>query len=480
MQHGARLAGELLRPGECAPFHWQDRGLERLLSVCLLDAAAQASDLAECDWSNALPIGDVGEISIVCRLSNRRSVLFVSIDVQSDGPTMHVVFSEQPNERAPYRCDNLTSTPLLISQSPCAALQQPRVIQEVLPLSRAPFAWEQVGAGPTLDLHVGKTVRRLCVDNLQLVGSVQLSEGQFLRYRMVADGPIKVLQVLPVMPPTGPGDTSEAILPLPTGAAAEDDGRLRVSVQVRLAKLGISLIAEGCRELLYVSVIGTSLSYQASAARDTLSLQIRHLQMDNQLKRAVYHVLLHPSFSAREMQQPSRPPSLELLVQRRRGAAQTLFYETVSLRVQSLELMLDTVLVRTLVLFALSTYADLKEILAVTARASNLRAAAPGPNRPAKVYLRWLNIQPLRLVLSCRSIAGGRGFEEMLESAPPGALGVLNSVSAILSNIDRAPLQLKALVLDNAFAPIGTLTANIVDYYKEQLQQQVPRGLGVV
>ena len=89
----------------------------------------------------------LGELNLVCRLSNRRAVLFLSVDVQLlSGASMLVVFSERTAELAPYRVDNLSALPLLISQSPCAALQQPRVVQEVLPASRAPFAWEQAVA----------------------------------------------------------------------------------------------------------------------------------------------------------------------------------------------------------------------------------------------------------------------------------------------------------------------------------------------
>lgn len=427
-------------------------------------------DLDRCDWSNALPIDDVGEMNIVCRLSDQRSVIFMSIDVQSDGPTMHVVFTEQPSELAPYRVDNMTSAPLLISQSPCSALQQPRVIQEVLPLERAPFAWEQVVRRPTLDLHIGQAVQRICADDLELTGSIRLSDQQIVRYRMLADGPVKVLQILPIQPPGG-GTSSQRVLALPPAAANEDDGRLRTSVQVRLAQVGLSLVAEGCSELIYISIMSISLGYQASIGRDTMSLRIRHLQIDNQLHRAAFPVLLRSSFSPHERQHASQPPSLELLVQRRVGALRVVLYETVSLRMQSLEIMLDTVFVQTLVLFALSTYADLSGMLAAVAKP--LQAHPASHDQPAKVYVRWLNIQPFRLILSCRSVAGGRGFEEVLANAPPAAVGVLNSVSAILSNIDRAPLELKALVLDNTFAPPGMLSANISDYYKEQLLQQV-------
>ena len=451
------------------PFHRQGRGLERLLSICLLDAEAEPSDLNRCDWSNALPIDDVGEMNILCRLSNQRQVVFVNVEVQSHGPMMQVHFFEQPNELAPYRVDNLSSHPVLISQSPCSALQQPRVIQEVLPLARAPFAWEQVVRQPTLDLHAGSSVRRLCVDNLDLVGSVRMQNNEAIRYRMLMDGPVKVLQILPVHPPGKAGSSTGTTVAFPS-ASQEDDGRLRLHLVVNLARVGISLVSEECRELLYATLAGTSLGYQASRGRDAITLRVGRLQIDNQLQNAAFPVLLRSVFNHEESR-VSPPASLELLVQRRIGAAQVMLYETVSLRVHNVEVMLDVVLVQTLLLFAISMYVDVAKMLGVLE--TSLIHRVPDEHGPKKVYLRWLNIQPLRLLFSCRSVAGGRGFEEMLEGAPPAALGILNSVSAILSNIDRAPLMLKALVLDNTFAPPNVLLSNIVDYYREQLLQQV-------
>jgi hypothetical protein len=47
-------------------------------------------------------------------------------------------------------------------------------------------------------------------------------------------------------------------------------------------------------------------------------------------------------------------------------------------------------------------------------------------------YLRWLNIQPLRVLVSCRSVAGGKGLEGFVANAPSGAIGLLNSAGALV------------------------------------------------
>lgn len=118
------------------------------------------------------------------------------------------------------------------------------------------------------------------------------------------------------------------------------------------------------------------------------------------------------------------------------------FYETVSLRLQTLELMLDTSLMRTLLVYAESTAADVSNLVSALSEALGPETDAELHNVP-KVYIRWLNFQPLRVLLSCRSVAGGHGLERLTDGAPPGVAGLLHVVSTMLSNIDRAPLRLK-------------------------------------
>ena len=174
------------------------------------------------------------------------------------------------------------------------------------------------------------------------------------------------------------------------------------------------------------------------------------------------------------------------------------FYETVSL-LQTLELMLDTSLMRTLLVYAESTAADVSNLVSALSEALGPETDAELHNVP-KVYIRWLNFQPLRVLLSCRSVAGGHGLERLTDGAPPGVAGLLHVVSTMLSNIDRAPLRLKesrgtastpthapvplplrspsvpicttdlcqALVLDNCFARAGTLAATICASYQNR------------
>ena len=63
--------------------------------------------------------------------------------MQVAGAAITVLFAEQDPTVPPYRVDNLSPHALLVHQSACDALQQPRVIEEVPPGGRVPFAWEQ-------------------------------------------------------------------------------------------------------------------------------------------------------------------------------------------------------------------------------------------------------------------------------------------------------------------------------------------------
>ena len=91
-QYDSALVGSLLRPGERAPFHWQQANLARLLSICLVRSGLEKAEaLASCDWSCAFPIHEVGDITIVSRMSNSREKAFISVDVQASRSVLRSV-----------------------------------------------------------------------------------------------------------------------------------------------------------------------------------------------------------------------------------------------------------------------------------------------------------------------------------------------------------------------------------------------------
>ncbi len=45
--------------------------------------------------------------------------------------------------------------------------------------------------------------------------------------------------------------------------------------------------------------------------------------------------------------------------------------------------------------------------------------ADDAPQRTEKIYVHWLNVQPLRVLVSCRSVAGGIGVETFTHGTPP-------------------------------------------------------------
>ena len=63
----------------------------------------------------------MGELTIVAKAPDphlRRQKLFLSVDVQLAGAETRVVFSLQEAALAPYRIDNHTAHPVLVSQTP--------------------------------------------------------------------------------------------------------------------------------------------------------------------------------------------------------------------------------------------------------------------------------------------------------------------------------------------------------------------------
>ena len=129
--------------------------------------------------------------------------------------------------------------------------------------------------------------------------------------------------------------------------------------------------------------------------------------------------------------------------------------------------------VRELVLFSFLLYADLGRMMDLLLTSFYVEDDRSHTQTSKKVYFRWLNIQPMRLLISCRSVAGGKGLEGFMANAPSGAIGLLRTAGALLTNVDRMPIKLKALVLDNWFAPPGHLISALGASYKEQLLSQL-------
>ena len=139
----------------------------------------------------------------------------------------------------------------------CLELAQPRVVEEILPGARLPFAWEQVTARPALDLHVGgATCRALRIDELTLSSSVEVPgpDGrtvEVLRYRTLADGPVRVLQVLSLRDSSLLAAVPHAPSLSSLGSfVGSDDSRPRLKLSIGLNAVGLSLISRGAHELL--------------------------------------------------------------------------------------------------------------------------------------------------------------------------------------------------------------------------------------
>ena len=245
-QHDLPTSGEALFPSDERAFHFIGGGgsvhdlrdgaaqtsassanrprRKPKISVCLLRRSLDRADdtsevLANCDWLISFPIDEAGELTIVAKAPDpemRGHKLFLNVDVQVAGAETRVVFSLQEAALAPYRIDNHTQHSVVVSQSPCSALEHPRVIDEVRPAQRAPFAWEQFTDTPTIDVHVENVSQTICLDNLQLQGVITLphaagdsaQHAERLRYRMLTDGPTKVLLLLPLADGRGGGRVS--------------------------------------------------------------------------------------------------------------------------------------------------------------------------------------------------------------------------------------------------------------------------------
>lgn len=77
--------------------------------------------------------------------------------------------------------------------------------------------------------------------------------------------------------------------------AIQEDGPPSLTVMVFLDSFGLSLLNRAMVEVVYLSSKAFKLEYAASDISQTINLTIGHLQIDNQLPEATFHVVLQPS-----------------------------------------------------------------------------------------------------------------------------------------------------------------------------------------
>ncbi|RLN61250.1 hypothetical protein BBJ29_001611 [Phytophthora kernoviae] len=313
-----------LDAGAFADFHWTLRFAKTRTIRCRFTEYGWS-------WSGAVPLGESGEYAVRMRHESTRESKLVRVALKLDSSCLCVYFREERTTAPPYRVENYSLETLRTHQ------HRVRRSEILLPHHSLDYAWDE----PTEDrLLVVDMLPSAAGDNSRplRIGSFDLDKiqqypdalGGTLGIEISTDGPTRVLRftdtrlrmekAMPVSAQTTNDMAAKAELSERSGMQVLQRFVIAPTVHaaLRLQGVGISVVDNAPKELLYMSVSGIALevliseddqgnnveSIAGSVAelsrleRETrpriiaCCLEVNDIQVDNQLQMTPYPVLL--------------------------------------------------------------------------------------------------------------------------------------------------------------------------------------------
>lgn len=245
------------------------------------------------------------EIPIRLRNDFDNTVYFVLVRVIKQEARIFAVFNGG-DKFSPYRFENHTLETFKVRQKGQAQATN------LLPYHCCAYAWDEPLAPHSFIIEIASEGSQLSnpwivigsfdFDKLQ---SIEQNQNSHLIFRVIAQGPIRVLQIfdkrsdlLVHQPTTNINNLSgkNNIFGFTKAITKKDDAlsTVKLKVSASIAHLGVSVIDKAPQELLYLSVKNFQLEYTLHSGGYAIDMSLERLQVDNQLWSTPFPCLLYP------------------------------------------------------------------------------------------------------------------------------------------------------------------------------------------
>jgi len=465
-EHAAVLE---LPDGDLRPFHWVDGKLAKSVRIRVVPQIG-TTDTYQTGWSGPLLPDQVGTFS--ARLPNLQGGIEGSRDVIMEvkvrKAASFIVFRlETSAESALYALENRSSKPIKVWQEGSNHLD---LGLKAAPATRAPVTWDRPHA-PHILVLAQEGSQELVKVAMDEFGSVPTQAG--LKVEVVAERGSRVLRVTDVSL-----DSDSDIVSM-----AGEEALPRNAIRVVFAGLCVSVLDAKLEEIMYASLLDFDLEYKVTRTDYEFELKIGKVQVDNQTDKGPEIVLGIENSKGGE----DTSPAVHLSIVRARQFRNMQFYKYFALKIRELDLEIDETFVMRILDSAQNvvdsstiTVPDEKFEDVTTSGYKQLRFLGTKPVQGDKMYIEMLELHPIVVNLSFfgtgaimeRTSTDGGGLSYNPMFAAIKALGV------VITNIDRAPIALNALMLERPFATNAELMSCIRKHYKTQLVQQLYKLVG--
>lgn len=476
-----------LKSGDLVPLHFLRQVPEKQLCLCFPGVNNQ--------WSAPFNIANVGTIHVKLAKANQRQRL-IKVDIIMEWATLFLHFSSE-TRHWPYSMRNESDTEFMFYQA------NPNVEEDeedrtsgwrpiryrLPPRSIMPYAWDYPAAkNKSLVLQCNGKERHIKLAEIGNLIPMRVPPTQpgapqkIIDINIVADGPTQTLvlsnfKASKSMYRQRKEQTSQSSVA--TGFEVKElNSDINFKAQLRLGGVGISLINQNPKELVYITFREIELKLRESRMYQTLNTTIKWIQVDNQLYGGIFPILLYPSVVPKTGKEMEAHPIFHAMVTRVKDDSYGVLYikyATVLLQQMTLELDEDFV-------FAMLDFAKIPGASWSEEQEGKLCEEAldiPEPKQEdagQDVYFELLHLQPMQLDLSFMRTERVNVEDKMQPSNP--LMFFVNVMTMSIGNVNDAPVRLNALMLENARVSIPMLINNIRTHYTQEFLRQVHVVLG--
>eukprot|EP01129_Flabellula_baltica_P006490 TRINITY_DN2434_c0_g2_i1.p1 TRINITY_DN2434_c0_g2~~TRINITY_DN2434_c0_g2_i1.p1 ORF type:complete len:2913 (+),score=603.66 TRINITY_DN2434_c0_g2_i1:175-8913(+) len=441
--------GYALPAGAQLPFHWQYESDNRNLNVRI--------DCDDKQWKTSYSQGfniDLPD-SFDVKLSRSTGSGYTNIkmSIKLVGGTNYVIFLP-PEENPTYSISNETDEILLVYETEASEKE------EIEPNTRKLFCSEtpQQKDG-TLFVQIRKDTYEIAIDDLgKKYDTIHLENGDAIKIKMIPDGPTKLLRV------------SYKNLYEESTRDGVKDFEFRLS----LANISVSVIDSIPSELMLLSMETISFYfYRETDGYQGIEFSVGSFQIDNQLYLTPYPVVFYsPPVEDK--------PFFTMTLTRNTNFEDVQYIPYFSILVQEIDLEIDEI-------FLIRSLAYLEEIsqfyfnmrgydaeeLALSGEMERIILLSEEETKLSSMfYFQLFHMNPMLLNISFMTCPGN------VEEVDNSTLEKIFSFIGLFASMERAPLSLNGLILNNPYTNASDLTGRITQHYTESVMKQIYLILG--
>lgn len=258
----------------------------------------------------------------------------------------------------------------------------------------------------------------------------------------------------------------------------EENSDVTFKAQLRLGGVGISLINQTMKELLYCTFREIELKLRESMVYQTLNMTIKWIQIDNQLYGGIFPILLYPSVVPKTGKEMEAHPIFQAMVTRVKDDSYGVLYiKYATVLLQQMTLELDEDFVFAMIEFAKVPGASWSEEQEGKLCDESLDIPEPKyEDAGHDVYFELLHLQPMQVDISFMRTERVNAEDKLQPSNP--FMFFVNVMTMSIGNVNDAPIRLNALMLENARVSIPLLISNIRKHYTQEFLRQIHVVIG--